>query len=325
MKILKKKFCLIILLFLAAWAALPGVADAAVNFKEALKDGNVGVSYEENLFETYDDSITWTFIDGNLPTGLEHVNGVIYGTPTLAGTFSFTITASVSGGNEVTRGFSITIEHETSALLRITTSTLSNGRKGVYYSQSLTATETTVEWTIVGRLPDGLTLSKNGVISGMPGSTGTFGFTVKALSTTGKGEVTKWFSISIAQAVQITTDSLEDGYLDWYYSERLSAVGAEPIYWAIVRRNEPSGLEVGRNSGTISGWPTRVGRFRFIVRASNAYGSDEKDFEIYIWDSLLMALLGGCNTGAGYAAAAALLIGIRGARGYWKRKNRKKF
>lgn len=64
----------------------------------------------------------------------------------------------------------------------ITTTSLSDGKVGEAYSQTLAATGTTpITWTLdSGSLPAGLTLSPSGIISGTPTATGTFTFTVKA-------------------------------------------------------------------------------------------------------------------------------------------------
>jgi len=78
----------------------------------------------------------------------------------------------------------------------ITTSTLPNGNIGIAYSQTLTATGSSpITWSIEsGNLPDGLTLSGNGMISGTPTTEGTSNFTVKA--TNSAGNDTKALSIT---------------------------------------------------------------------------------------------------------------------------------
>lgn len=82
----------------------------------------------------------------------------------------------------------------------ITTTSLSDGKVGVAYSQTLAATGTTpITWTLDSgsSLPAGLTLS-DGTISGTPTTTGTFTFTVKAANSA--GDDTKKLTIVIQAA-----------------------------------------------------------------------------------------------------------------------------
>lgn len=82
----------------------------------------------------------------------------------------------------------------------ITTTSLSGGKVGEAYSQTLAATGTTpITWTLDSgsSLPAGLTLS-DGTISGTPTTTGTFTFTVKAANSA--GDDTKKLTIVIQAA-----------------------------------------------------------------------------------------------------------------------------
>jgi len=69
----------------------------------------------------------------------------------------------------------------------ITTISLNSGTVGTVYSQTLAADgDTPVTWSIdSGDLPDGLSLSSGGIISGTPTEAGTFQFTVKVKNAAG--------------------------------------------------------------------------------------------------------------------------------------------
>ena len=93
-----------------------------------------------------------------------------------------------------------TISENVAAAPSITTSSLSDGKMGAAYSQTLTATGTTpIKWSISGgALPDGLTLDETtGKISGTPTAAGTASFTVKVANSAGSG--TKELSITITK------------------------------------------------------------------------------------------------------------------------------
>ena len=93
-----------------------------------------------------------------------------------------------------------TISENTAAAPTITTSSLSDGKVGEAYSQTLTANGTEpIIWSIIsGELPKGLTLKETtGEISGTPTADGTAKFTVKAENSVGSD--TKELSITITK------------------------------------------------------------------------------------------------------------------------------
>ena len=94
----------------------------------------------------------------------------------------------------------------------ITTATLPDGKVGEAYSQTLIATGTTpITWSIIGALPDGLSLNKDtGKISGTPTAAGSSTFTVKA--TNSAGSDTKELSITITKDAP---PAHEHSYGDW--------------------------------------------------------------------------------------------------------------
>jgi hypothetical protein len=133
---------------------------------------------------------TWALASGSLPPGilLDPATGVIAGTPTQSGTFSFAVRLTDSQPVSVTSGtLSITIAPP---LVITTTGDLTGGRVNIDYSYQLVATggRTPYTWALAtgsGPLPTGLILNATtGVISGRPTATGTFAFTVSVTDTT---------------------------------------------------------------------------------------------------------------------------------------------
>jgi len=167
----------------------------------------------------------------------------------------------------------------------ITTTTLPDGLVGSSYSATLTATGLSpITWTVEsGNLPNGLSLSTAGAISGTCSTQGTFNFTVKA--TNAAGSATKSLTIIVktnATAPVITTTTLPDGVAGFPYSETLTATGTAPITWTIETGNLPAGLTIS-TGGVISGTPTTEGTFNFTVKAANSVGSDTKPLTIKIY------------------------------------------
>lgn len=80
------------------------------NQSSTLVSGTRGASYATSLFA--DGGIkpyTWAIVAGQLPPGLNLSGNRIQGTPTTAGTFTFTARVRDSAGQEATRQFSITV------------------------------------------------------------------------------------------------------------------------------------------------------------------------------------------------------------------------
>ena len=135
----------------------------------------------------------------------------ITGTP---GTWSFVV--SKSGYAQKSWSQSITITSQKDAYLIAsaqaptitTTSPLSAGTTGNYYSQTLAASggTTPYSWSYSGSLPSGLTLNSSGVISGTPSMAGPASFTIKVAGNDGPFS-TATFSLTI-NAAQTSTPSI---------------------------------------------------------------------------------------------------------------------
>ena len=79
----------------------------------SLPGGTVGTDYSQPLIADGSETITWSITDGSLPAGLSlgADTGVISGTPTAAGTYSFTVTATNDYGSD-SKEFTLTIDQQ---------------------------------------------------------------------------------------------------------------------------------------------------------------------------------------------------------------------
>lgn len=82
------------------------------NGTDQLRDGTVGVAYEAGLFPGGGvPPYTWSHVAGTLPPGLsvQASPGRVLGTPTTAGTFTFTVRVNDSSGQSATQQFTIRV------------------------------------------------------------------------------------------------------------------------------------------------------------------------------------------------------------------------
>ncbi len=162
--------------------------------------------------------------------------------------------------------------------LSISTSSLPDGDLDQPYSFTLQASggTGTRTWSLAsgsGPLPDDLTLSSSGVISGSPTVEGTFNFTVQVTDSASPQQVaTRALSILVS-GLRITTPSLPDGRVGVAYSQFLSATnGQPPFFWSISVGPLPAGLTIDSNTGEIGGLPTTQGTFNFTVQVTDDLG-----------------------------------------------------
>ena len=255
-------------------ATLPSITTTS------LPGGAVGVAYGQTLAAgggapPYSN---WTIASGALPNGLtlNSSTGVIGGTPTAIGTFSFSVTVMDSAGStSPAQPLSITIGPG----VTVTTSSLPNGTAGVIYGQTLAASGGVPpysNWTVVsGALPSGLTLSAgSGALGGTPTASGTFPFSVTVRDSAGSTSPAQPLSITIGPGVTVTTSSLPNGTVGVIYGQTLAASGGAPPYsnWTVASGALPSGLTLSAGSGAIGGTPTASGTFPFSVTVKDSSG-----------------------------------------------------
>ncbi len=268
----------------------------------SLPNGTVGQSYNRPVQATGGTPpLTWNIVAGagTLPLGLnlDSATGVISGTPTTAGTSSFTVRVADAAGQADTRALLITISPVPPPQNppNITTSTLPAGTVGAPYSQPVQVTGGTgaLTWSIVGgtgTLPQNLNLNPiNGVIAGTPTAAGSSSFTIGVQDARGLTD-TQTLSITINQpapppAPSITTTSLSAGTIGQAYNQTLQATGGiGGLTWSIVTGTLPLGLNLNQATGVISGTPIiPADTSSFTVRVADAAGqADTKNLSITI-------------------------------------------
>ncbi len=236
--------------------------------------------------------LSFSLNSGGLPAGLNLSSaGVVSGTPTAGGSFSFTITATDSAGASASQAYTLTVNSNGSSLQITTSSPLPNGTAGTAYSQTLAATGGTQPYTwsvISGALPSGISLNfSSGALTGAPASAGTFAFTAQ-VSDKNSLKASKPFAITVAGAatsLTITTNSvLINGLVGSPYSQTLTASGGTPPYsWSITSGALPGGVKVNSTTGLLNGTPDSVGAYAFTAHVTDsASATAQKQFVLTI-------------------------------------------
>jgi hypothetical protein len=247
----------------------------------SLTNGKVTVAYSQSLAASGGIApYTWSITTGSLPPGLSlnTATGAISGTPTTAGTYSFTVKVIDTTGGSITRSLSITVNAITvNGGLTITTTSLGGFDVGISYDRNLIASggAPPYTWSITaGSLPTGLSLnSATGIFSGTPTAvSGPTSITFTVTDSNG-GTASKSFSITVKPALSFTTVSLTNGKVAVAYSQSLAASGGWPTYvWSITTGSLPPGLSLNTATGVISGTPTTAGTYRFTIKLVDRAG-----------------------------------------------------
>ena len=220
---------------------------------------------------------TYTLSAGALPAGVtvNSATGALSGTPTVAGNFNFSLTAtdSTTGtAGQASQSYSLGIVSPT---LTIAPPTLPAGAIGTAYSQTLSASGGTAPYSYAisaGALPGGLTLTTGGVLSGTPTVAGSFAFTVSVTDAGGFGAAQAYTLAIASPTLSIAPATLPAGTAGSAYSQTLSASGGTaPYSYAVSAGTLPVGLVLAAN-GVLSGTPTTAASSAFTVSVTDALG-----------------------------------------------------
>lgn len=242
-----------------------------------LKPAAVGSPYSEKLEAPTPgrpSNITWEVESGSLPTGLTlSREGVISGTPTAAGSSTFTVEATAvaldfTGTRIHSREFTLEVLGPLAMKISRTTAEVR-----VPFRAGLLATGglAPYTWTATA-LPPGLALGADGTFSGSPRRIGSFTFTARVTDATGAVKETQ-VRVIVRPRLSIATKSLRSAAAGRAYRATLVARGGvEGRRWS-VRGSLPRGLRLEATKGTIVGVPRAAGTARFTVVVRDALGA----------------------------------------------------
>jgi large repetitive protein len=247
----------------------------------SLPSGSVGVAYTNTTLSASGGIAPYTYSLslGSLPTGLAlSSSGVISGTPTSAGNFSFTVVATDHNGATGTQAYSNVSIGSATITLTPSSPILPAATAEAVYSETFSSSGGTApyQYSITsGALPPGLTLSSAGVLNGTPTAAGAYNFTVQSLDhSTGTGApffTSRAYSLTVnAPVVTISPSTLPGAQVAVAYSQQLTASGGNGSYtFSVSAGSLPTGLSLS-TSGLLSGTPSVAGSYNFTVTAKDS-------------------------------------------------------
>jgi hypothetical protein len=246
---------------------------------ESTSAGTRGAPYSLQMTATVAEPKTWSINSGQLPPGLsiDANTGLISGTPTAAGSFTFEVLARMVGDSRTdTKVLGITIREQLAILGAdpFGPTRRATGEVSVPFEATLTASggDGTYTWSLAeGALPEGLVL-ENGAITGTPRTAGTYAFTARV--TDAEGRVANYPGrIVVAQRLAISTRLVKPGRVAKFFQRKLATSGGmKPVLWRVVRGPMPRGVFLDKGAGVLYGYPTRPGRFRVTLEATDSLG-----------------------------------------------------
>jgi outer membrane autotransporter protein len=243
--------------------------------------GTLNATYAEPYSRTYvagggTAPYKYSVSAGALPAGLELDigSGVLSGTPTVTGLFTFSVRArdgSTGAGAPFARTQNYVMQVNAPSI-NLAPPTLPTAQVGAAYSASVSASGGIGPYSFaipVGSEPPGLSMATNGTLSGTPTAGGSFNFMVITTDAHGQtGNRAYIFAVS-PPTITLSPGTLPDGNVAQPYSQALSANGGTVGYqFSAPPAQLPPGLSLSPG-GVLSGTPTAGGNFTFSVTATD--------------------------------------------------------
>ena len=268
--------------------AISGAAVPSFSGDNATAAGNVGASFNQSFSASYAAS----YVVSGLPPGLSYSfypqsDVSIQGTPTVAGVYPVTITASSVGGT-ASEVITITVGAASTAVPVITSAAGATGGVGGTFSYQISASNSPTSYTASG-LPSGLLVNPaTGTISGIPTTAGSYSVELAATNANGTGSAFVTLQIASTAPAASTPPVITSAAAAYYDGGSLDPFDylfepqAETFTYTITAGNAPTsfgasnlpaGLAINPCTGVISGQPQVAGTFAVPISATNAAGT----------------------------------------------------
>ena len=229
----------------------------------SLPDASINQAYTAPALTASGATVSsWTLAGGTLPPGLTlNPNGVISGTPTQSGVFSFTVQANGDGTSD-TKQLAIFVLAPLDLGLApngtpATTQPLAVSMKlATPFAWGVKATGGREPYTYTAdALPAGITLNPDGTVTGTPTRAGVTRSTITVKDVRGTADTLRVTFTTQALLAFHKTKVAKVGKVGKVYSWRLPVAGASETKIFLVSGRIPPGLELDEETGFLTGTP----------------------------------------------------------------------
>ncbi|PHV30213.1 autotransporter outer membrane beta-barrel domain-containing protein [Janthinobacterium sp. BJB312] len=237
----------------------------------------VGVAYSQGITASGGTAAySYAVTSGSVPAGLTlAANGTLSGTPTTAGAYSFTVTATDSSGGAGpytgARAYSGTVAAGAPTAGAVS-ATVAYGSSANPITLNLGGGAAT-SVAVASAASHGTATSNGTSITYTPtaGYGGPDSFTYTASNGVGTSAPATVTITVGGPTITITPGTVPAATVGTAYSESVTAAnGAAPYTYAISAGSLPAGLSLNTSTGLLSGTPTAAGTFNFTVRAEDS-------------------------------------------------------
>jgi large repetitive protein len=218
-------------------------------------------------------------LNGSLPPGLRlEKNGLLTGTPTTVGTWSFWVELSDEDPPSASWCVPKKSEREFTIQVSAPPATVGTPYKVGVGSAGIEATT----WSIAsGMLPPGLALSPSaGTISGTPAITGAFQLELSAKDSAGRTATVELVVVVYPKLVFATSQLLSLKVSRSFHATIRTSGGVRPVKLRVRSGRLPVGMRFNRNTGVLSGRPHKAGVYRVTIEARD--GLDRTTQRTYV-------------------------------------------
>ncbi|WP_052140406.1 beta strand repeat-containing protein, partial [Janthinobacterium lividum] len=237
----------------------------------------VGLAYSQGITAANGTATyTYAITGGSLPTGLSlAANGTLSGTPTAAGPYNFTVSATDSSGGSGpytgSRAYSVTVAAG-APVAGAASATVAYGSSANPITLNLSGGAAT-SVAVASAAGHGTATASGTSITYTPtaGYGGPDSFTYTATNGIGTSAPATVTITVAGPTITIAPSTVPAASVGAAYSQNVTAAnGFAPYGYAISAGALPAGLTLNASTGTLSGTPTAGGVFNFTVRATDS-------------------------------------------------------
>ncbi|MDR2327040.1 MAG: putative Ig domain-containing protein [Acidovorax sp.] len=243
----------------------------------SLPAGTVNTAYSQGLTASLGQApYSYAISAGSLPDGLalNPSTGQITGTPTVSGSFNFTVQATDSHGATGSQSYTLTTAVSVPVANAVTATVAANSSANAIALNITKATASSV--AVAVQATHGTATASGTSISYTPvaGYSGSDSFQYTATNTSGTSAPATVTVTVTAAALGIAPSSLPSAMVNAAYSQTLVAsMGTAPYTYVISTGALPAGLSLNATTGQITGTPTASGSFSFTIQVTDSHGA----------------------------------------------------